>query len=365
MKGWYIASWLCAFLLVSDATGGRLEAFVPAILCFTVLYIVALRNRKKIAQWADDRGGEPYRQIGQRLRSSVRAWYFIMAAAIVLSVGERVDVSGEKSVPTALLLLTIALIVFEETAAERKVRKAAKRQRKECGQEPAISGDTQELKRSAQEKLARGDYKSITYKERMALVDDIRQEKLRIRSEEQRREKADKELYKKEQWVMMAPSVMILCTLLWVGVFVFLAESVKMETAKVLWITAAVFGGVKLGYSAYSACKTWRTQRNQILSNRHNRALAKAHAAGKIIDEAVLLNSTTELVKGGWLGALIGNMVADDIGALVGYTATVGTREMQRFAVHYTNGTSRIEEVEVGSRRYNELMTHVRWDDVF
>ena len=78
-----------------------------------------------------------------------------------------------------------------------------------------------------------------------------------------------------------------------------------------------------------------------------------------------MLGGTTELVKGGWLGALIGDMVADDIGALVGYTATVGTREIQRFAIHYTNGAFCVEEVEVGSRRYNELMTHVRWDDAF
>ena len=174
MKGWYVAGWLCVVLLVSDATSGRLEAFAPVMLCFTVLYIAALRNRKKIAQWANDCGGETYRQIGQRLRSSVRVWYFIAAAAIVMSVGERVGVSIEKCAPVVLLLLTIALIVFEETTAERKARKAAKRREKECGQNPEEWTPAQ--KRSAQEKLACGNYQSITYNERMALVSDIRAE---------------------------------------------------------------------------------------------------------------------------------------------------------------------------------------------
>lgn len=83
------------------------------------------------------------------------------------------------------------------------------------------------------------------------------------------------------------------------------------------------------------------------------------------IAEVKILGGSTEYQRGGLGGALIGGLLGGSIGAAVGAVTRNGKAiQKQRFAVKYLNGRTGIEEHRVGSRRYNELMQYVRWEDI-
>lgn len=83
------------------------------------------------------------------------------------------------------------------------------------------------------------------------------------------------------------------------------------------------------------------------------------------VAEVKLIGGSTEFKRGGIKGAMIGGLLGGGIGAAVGAVTRNGKAvRKQRFAVKYINGRTGTEEHRVGSRRYNELMRYVRWEEI-
>ena len=84
-----------------------------------------------------------------------------------------------------------------------------------------------------------------------------------------------------------------------------------------------------------------------------------------LIEEVKYLGPVgTKVKSGGFTGALIGGMLFGDAGAIVGGMTPKGSRTIYRFAVRYDNGKVKVEDVLEGSARHDELMCHVKWEDL-
>lgn len=73
---------------------------------------------------------------------------------------------------------------------------------------------------------------------------------------------------------------------------------------------------------------------------------------------------STEVKRGGFMGALVGNFLLGDLGLVVGGLAPRGSKTLYRFAVKYDNGKVKIEDCYNNDGRYQELMRFVNWDDL-
>ena len=72
----------------------------------------------------------------------------------------------------------------------------------------------------------------------------------------------------------------------------------------------------------------------------------------------------SKVTSGGFVGAMIGDFLAGDIGMLVGGLAPRGSKTLYRFAVKYSDGKIIMEDCYKDSSRYVALMRFVNWDDL-
>jgi len=87
--------------------------------------------------------------------------------------------------------------------------------------------------------------------------------------------------------------------------------------------------------------------------------------AGYLIDNVIILGKCGSTIeRGGLAGAIVGGLFGGRTGSIIGGMMATGTRDVIRFKVQLRNGITSIEEAEVGSKRYNELMQYVSWEDL-
>ena len=72
----------------------------------------------------------------------------------------------------------------------------------------------------------------------------------------------------------------------------------------------------------------------------------------------------TKVKSGGFVGAMIGDFLAGDIGMLVGGLAPRSAKTLYRFAVKYSDGKIIMEDCYENSSRYVVLMRFVNWDEI-
>ena len=84
----------------------------------------------------------------------------------------------------------------------------------------------------------------------------------------------------------------------------------------------------------------------------------------EIVEVKYLGVVTTDIKRGGFMGAMMGDFLFGDVGAVVGGLAPKGSKTLTRFAVKYDNGQVKIEDCYNKSVRYGELMRYVKWEDL-
>ena len=82
------------------------------------------------------------------------------------------------------------------------------------------------------------------------------------------------------------------------------------------------------------------------------------------IVEVKVLDRYIEEKTGGVAGGILGGLIAGPLGSVIGATATTSSKQVQRFAVRYDDGTKIISEAYIGGERYKKLMSYVDWEDL-
>ena len=129
-----------------------------------------------------------------------------------------------------------------------------------------------------------------------------------------------------------------------------------------------------LGLLIWSVIRSWkenapeRKARMEKLREKNaarQKQIAAEAEARRIVEVKLLEGGTIRHKRMGLKGALLGGLFGGPIGVLAG-ALTPGSLEQQkqRFAVRYADGTIRILECYPGTRRHEELMKYVKWEEI-
>ena len=95
------------------------------------------------------------------------------------------------------------------------------------------------------------------------------------------------------------------------------------------------------------------------------RKQAKLYAEGKVILEVKFLGNGATLLKRGGLGDYLwGDFVAGPVGGVIAASAVKSEKQLLCFAVLYSDKHIEIEQVLPNSKRFNELMQYVKWEEI-
>lgn len=84
-----------------------------------------------------------------------------------------------------------------------------------------------------------------------------------------------------------------------------------------------------------------------------------------IVEVKLIGGGSVKEHKYGAKGAVVGGLIAGVPGAIVGAALPNGKQtQKQKFAVKYQDGHVKIEEHNPGTKRYNELIAYLKWEDI-
>ena len=84
----------------------------------------------------------------------------------------------------------------------------------------------------------------------------------------------------------------------------------------------------------------------------------------EIVEVKFLGVVTTDIKRGGFMGAMLGSFWGGDLGMVVGGLAPKNSKMLCRFAVRYDNGEVKLMDCYKGSELYKKYMSYVCWEDL-